>query len=48
MESITTTTEEFLNILNELLKLVPSMSAINVSEADMILADREQWKSDIE
>ena len=39
MESITTTTEEYLNILSELLELVPSMSAINVSEADMILAD---------
>ena len=47
MESITTTTEEYLNILNKLLELVPSMSAINVGEADMILADGELWKSDI-
>ena len=34
--------------LNELLELVPSMPAINVSEADMVLADGEQWKSDVE
>ena len=46
MESITTTKEEYLNILNELLEIVPSMPAI--SEADMKLAEREQWKSDVE
>ena len=48
MESFTTTSEGYLNILNELLELVPSMSAINVSEADMLLADGGQWKSDVE
>ena len=46
MKSITTTKEEYLNILNESLELVPSVPAI--SEADMILAEGEQWKSDVE
>ena len=37
--------EKYLNILNELPEL-PSM--LDIGEPDVILADREQWKSDIE
>ena len=37
--------EDYLNILNELPEL-PSMP--NIGEPDVILADGEQWKSDIE
>ena len=37
--------EEYLNILNELPEL-PSMP--DIGEPDVILADGEQWKSDIE
>ena len=45
MESITTTKEEYLNNLNDLMEL-PSMP--DIGEPDVILADGEQWKSDIE
>ena len=44
-KSITTTKEKYLNILNELLEL-PSMP--DIGEPDVILADEERWKSDIE
>ena len=37
--------EEYLNILNELLEL---SSMPGIGEPDMILADGEQWNSDIE
>ena len=44
-KSIITTKEEYLNILNELVEL-PSMP--DIVEPDVILADGEQWKFDIE
>ena len=44
-KSIITNKKEYLNILNELLEL-PSMP--DIVELDVILADGEQWKSDIE
>ena len=40
-----TTKEEYLNILNEWVEL-PSMP--DIGEPNVILADGEQWKSDIE
>ena len=45
MESITTTKEEYHNILNDLLEL-PSMP--DIGEPGVILAWWEQWKSDLE
>ena len=45
MGSITTTKEEYLNILPELLEL-PSMP--DIVDPDVILADGKQWKSDVE
>ena len=45
MESITTTEEEYHNIRNELLEL---SSMPHIGEPDMILAEGEQWKSDVE
>ena len=44
MESITTTKEEYHNILNEL--ELPSMP--DIGEPGVILAWWEQWKSDLE
>ena len=46
MESITTTKEEYHNILNELLEL-PSMPDIGEPRV-MLAAWWEQWKSDLE
>ena len=45
MESVTTTKEEYHNTLNELFEL-PSMP--DIGEPDVILADGEQRKSDVE
>ena len=45
MKSITTTKEEYHNILNELLEF---SSMPDIGEPDMILANGEQWKSDVE
>ena len=45
MKGITTTKEEYYNILNELLEL-PSMP--DIGEPNVTLADGEQLKSDVE
>ena len=45
LESITTIKEGYHNILNELLEL-PTMP--DIGEPDVILADGEQWKPDVE
>ena len=45
MESTTISKEEYHNILDELLEFPPMP---DIGEPDMILADGEQWKSDVE
>ena len=44
MESITTTMENYHNILNEL----DHPCQPDIGEPDVILADGEQWKSDVD